>query len=75
MLHVTKTKTVRKCELNISGNFMKLRVEVLFVGRCSNNIYTMWVKHYQKYIQEDKNNVFKGDANCHLSTSFWDDAQ
>ena len=38
MLHVTKTKTVRKWELNTTDNFMNLRTEDFFVGKC-NNIY------------------------------------
>ena len=35
VLHVTKTKTVRKWELNTSNNFMNLRAEDAFVGRCT----------------------------------------
>ena len=55
---MTKTKYVRKWELNTSDNFTNLRSEDLFVGKC-NNIYIIRVKHYQKYIQKDMYNVFK----------------
>ena len=41
VLHVTKTKNVRKLELNTSDNFMSLRTGDFFACRCSNNIYTM----------------------------------
>ena len=36
VLHVTKTKTVRKWELNTSQEFMNLRAEDFFVGQCIN---------------------------------------
>ena len=39
--HVAKTKTIRRWELNTSDNFMNLRAENFFVGRCRSNIYTM----------------------------------
>ena len=58
MLHVTKTKTVRKWELNTTDNFMNLRTEDFFVGQC-NNIYIICVQYYQKYIQQDMYNAFK----------------
>ena len=41
VLHVAKTKTIRRWELNTSDICMNLRAEDFFVGRCRNNIYTM----------------------------------
>ena len=38
---VTKTKTIRKWELNTSNGFMNLRTEDLFVGGYRSNIYTL----------------------------------
>ena len=40
VLHVTKTKTVRKWKSNTSDNSMNLRAEDFFVERCK-NIYTI----------------------------------
>ena len=36
---MTKTKYVRKWELNTSDNFTNLRSEDLFVGKCNNILY------------------------------------
>ena len=38
---------------------MGIKAEYFFVGRCRNNIYTMLINYYQKYIQKDMYNVFK----------------
>ena len=81
VLHVAKTKTIRKWELNTSHNFMNLKTEDFFVGRCHRNKYAMWKKYYQKiYIQEEMYNALykgylKGDANSHLFWSLWNDVQ
>ena len=53
VFHVIKKKTIRKWELNTSDLFMNLRTESFFVGRCRSNIYTLWIKYYQKYTQDD----------------------
>ena len=47
VLHVTKTQTIRKWELDISDDFINLRTEDFFVGRCRSNIYTLWIKYYK----------------------------
>ena len=41
VLHVVKTRTIRKWELNTCVNFVNLTAKDLFVGRCRSNIYTM----------------------------------
>ena len=41
VLHVTKTKTITKWELNTSDDFMNLRTNYLFVGACRSNISTL----------------------------------
>ena len=41
VLHVVKTKPIRRLELNTSDNFMNLRADDFFVGRCHNNMYKM----------------------------------
>ena len=60
---------------------MNLRTDNVFVGRFRSNIYSLWIKYYQKYIQEDIHSVLlltlhegslKGDANSHLFRSLWD---
>ena len=39
VLHVVKTRTIRKWELNTCHNFANLRTEDFFVGRCRSEIY------------------------------------
>ena len=82
MFNVTKIKTNRKWELNTCDLFMNLRTEDFFMGRYDSNIYPLWIKYYQKYIQEDMYSVLllvlyegslKGDANSHLARSLWDE--
>ena len=41
VLHVVKTKTIQKWELNTCNNFVNLRTEGFFVGRSRSNIYLM----------------------------------
>ena len=59
VLHVARTKTIKKWGLNTSENFMNLRADDFFAERCGNNIHTMRIKYYQKYIHGNMYNVFK----------------
>ena len=38
-VHVVKTSTIRKWELNTCNNFANRRTEDFFVGRCRSEIY------------------------------------
>ena len=41
VLHVVKTRSIRKWELNVCNNFVNLRTEDLIVSRCRSKIHTM----------------------------------
>ena len=41
VLHVVKTRTIRKLDLNICDKFVNLKTENFFVSLCFGNIYTM----------------------------------
>ena len=66
MLHVARTKAIKKWGFNTSENFMNLRADDFFVERCGNNIHTMRRKYYQKNIYMTMCTVcLKGDANSY----------